>query len=144
MSDEDAFQAALDANPDDHVTRLVFADWLQDRGDERAEGYRAMGVMRRVPVLDLRDGQVLWFRKSTTMTKEWSRSWWFTKSSIATEGVWPESCTLVDDWLDLMSREFHHWINSDFRREAEDAAARAFTLLPASRRTELLSPPLTV
>jgi uncharacterized protein (TIGR02996 family) len=43
MDDEEAFQAALDANPDDHTTRLVFADWLQERDDPRAAGYREMG-----------------------------------------------------------------------------------------------------
>ena len=37
MTTEDDFQQALDANPDDHHTRLVFADWLQERGDPRAE-----------------------------------------------------------------------------------------------------------
>ncbi len=57
MTDEDAFQAHLDANPEDHVTRLVFADWLQDHGDPRAEGYRALGALRRSPV---RSGQH-WF-----------------------------------------------------------------------------------
>lgn len=35
MTTEDDFQAALDANPEDWQTRLVFADWLQERGDSR-------------------------------------------------------------------------------------------------------------
>ncbi len=49
MTTEDDFQRALDANPDDHHTRLVFADWLQERGDERAEGYRELGHLRLYP-----------------------------------------------------------------------------------------------
>src|SRR5689334_8647213 len=41
MCDEEAaFQAALD--PDDWTARLVFADWLEERGDPRAEGHRVI------------------------------------------------------------------------------------------------------
>lgn len=46
MTTEDDFQAALDADPGNWQTRLVFADWLQERGDERADGYRALGALR--------------------------------------------------------------------------------------------------
>lgn len=44
--DEAAFQAALDVDNLDHFTRLVFADWLEERGDIRAEGYRALGTLK--------------------------------------------------------------------------------------------------
>ncbi|QEL17433.1 TIGR02996 domain-containing protein [Limnoglobus roseus] len=43
MTDEDAFQTALDANPADHSTRLSFAQFLDERSDPRGPGYRAMG-----------------------------------------------------------------------------------------------------
>ena len=43
VTTEDDFQRALDKNPDDWQTRLVFADWLEERDDPRAEGYRALG-----------------------------------------------------------------------------------------------------
>lgn len=43
MNDEAAFQDYLDAHPDDWHARMVFADWLDDRGDARAAGYREMG-----------------------------------------------------------------------------------------------------
>jgi uncharacterized protein (TIGR02996 family) len=46
VTTEEDFQNALDANPKDWQTRLVFADWLQERGDERAEGYPALGLMQ--------------------------------------------------------------------------------------------------
>src|SRR5829696_5751875 len=46
MTTEDDFQRAIDASPGDWQTRLVFADWLQDRDDPRADGYRAMGRQR--------------------------------------------------------------------------------------------------
>jgi uncharacterized protein (TIGR02996 family) len=40
MSDEPAFLQALQAQPNDDVTRLVYADWLDDRGDPRGEYLR--------------------------------------------------------------------------------------------------------
>ncbi len=49
MTDEAAFQAALDERPADHALRLVFADWLEERGDWRAAGYRWMGECRQHP-----------------------------------------------------------------------------------------------
>src|SRR5204863_136709 len=49
VTTEDDFQNALDADPADWQTRLVFADWLQERGDVRAEGYRALGRTRFYP-----------------------------------------------------------------------------------------------
>jgi uncharacterized protein (TIGR02996 family) len=37
MSEEQAFLSAIMANPDDHTTKLVYADWLDERDDPRAE-----------------------------------------------------------------------------------------------------------
>jgi uncharacterized protein (TIGR02996 family) len=37
MTEEDAFLQALLANPDDVNLRLVYADWLEERGDPRGE-----------------------------------------------------------------------------------------------------------
>ncbi len=43
MNDQAAFLSAVIAQPDDDNVRLVFADWLQDHGqEERAEFIRAM------------------------------------------------------------------------------------------------------
>ena len=50
MTDETAFQAALDERPADHALRLVFADWLEERGDWRAAGYRWMGENHSYPI----------------------------------------------------------------------------------------------
>ena len=123
MTTEDDFHAALDANPDDWQTRCVLADFLEERGDERAEGCRALGVLRLRPVLDERDRKTVWFRASTV-----------------TSSSWPKSCHLPDDWLGvLQGKTFHHWLNFDSRRAAENAAAIAFAQLPAERRAELLA-----
>ncbi len=34
MTHRESFIAALDENPSDQVTRLVFADWLEENGNE--------------------------------------------------------------------------------------------------------------
>lgn len=49
MSDEEGFQAALDARPEDWGLRLIFADYLEERNDPRALGLRALGQLRMWP-----------------------------------------------------------------------------------------------
>lgn len=128
MTTEDDFQRALDANPDDWQTRLVLADFLQELGDERAEGYRALGLLRRVPA----DGES--YRLRWKVSDMWTPSY---RTAHPT--------TLPEDWW----REAHihtrceAGVRNPFlkgsRRECEDAAARAFALLSPSRHAELLS-----
>ena len=46
-----AFEAALDADPSDQVTRAVYADWLGERGEEvYAAGLRWMVENNRFPL----------------------------------------------------------------------------------------------
>jgi len=49
MTDEIAFLRALSANPDDDTSRLVFADWLEERGDHRASWLRDPALVRWMP-----------------------------------------------------------------------------------------------
>jgi len=120
MTSEKDFQGVLDKNPGDWQTRLVFADWLDERGDERAAGYRALGVQRVYP----RGGNShCWSRAKET-------NWCLYRGHEA----------LVDDWFDLTTHKgepVHAIFRS--RRKAEDAAARSFLKLPAERRAYLLS-----
>jgi uncharacterized protein (TIGR02996 family) len=51
MTDERAFLAAILQRPDDHVRKLVYADWLEDQGDPRAEYLRLMVKVRQERVL---------------------------------------------------------------------------------------------
>jgi uncharacterized protein (TIGR02996 family) len=117
MTTEDDFQRALDANPDDWQTRLVFADWLQEQGDPRAEGYRALSYTGSCP---------LW--NSHT-------NWVWTNSE--NDGL---RHALGIDWhratCAIYGTTAAHFAT---RREAEDAAALAFARLPAARRAELLA-----
>ena len=125
MTTEDDFQAALDADPTDWQTRLVFADWLDDRGDPRGPGYRVLGRLRLRPF---------------SMGK---RNWW----TAVGEGP-PTYNHLPPDWFEKVAGYEHpaggwrwpdHFDESrDNRREIEDASARAFAELPPARRAELL------
>lgn len=125
MTTEDDFQAALDANPADHVTRLVFADWLQERGDPRAEGYRALGMLWKKPQRGVRRNEL----------------WGYTWVDVVSYSRYVDIArVLPEDWFrDAFSTQVSDDKNT--RREAEDAAALAFAKLPAGRRGELLTPP---
>jgi uncharacterized protein (TIGR02996 family) len=46
MSEEHGFLDALDESPDDGLTRLAYADWLEERGDARAELLRLEEALR--------------------------------------------------------------------------------------------------
>lgn len=48
MTERDAFLAAIAANPDDDLPRLVFADWLDERNDPQAFDQREAVARRRV------------------------------------------------------------------------------------------------
>ena len=50
MDDEAAFLAAMRAAPESRLTRHVYADWLEERGDPRHELVRVCEAMRGVPV----------------------------------------------------------------------------------------------
>lgn len=123
MTTEEDFQKALDACPDDWQTRLVFADWLQERGDVRAEGYRALGVGRFRPDPD---------SNKTTFNYH---------NPCTADATTPPSCILPEDWWRAIigDEDFLYWTDDATRREAEDAAALAFARLPEHRRRELLA-----
>jgi uncharacterized protein (TIGR02996 family) len=50
MSDDAAFLRAITAAPDDAAPRLVYADWLDERGDPRGEFIRLQTAMDALPV----------------------------------------------------------------------------------------------
>lgn len=121
MTSEDEFQAMLDANPDDWQTRLIFADWLEDRADVRADGYRALGHLRRVPVAGKNMNDKATF-------------WCYTNGSYVGAALHPQ--IMPDDWRALIGDACLT------RREMEDEAARVFAMLPAHRRCLYLNLPV--
>jgi uncharacterized protein (TIGR02996 family) len=134
MTTEDDFQRALDAHPDDWQTRLVFADWLQDGGDPRADGYRALVACGWSP----------W-----TAIKGWYSWWDFNRCGRTAHETPPMHQfghgELPTDWFDALGPRRYGKHDSDYptRREAEDAAALAFAKLPPERRAELLAREVT-
>lgn len=133
MTTEDDFHRALDANPDDWQCRLVFADWLEERGDVRAEGYRALGAQR---LHSVRGAE--WYLGTAAPPHP---------AATVIEEYGP--CRLPADWFAaltagraIVSGPNHDvaWRRFDSRRQAEDDAAVAFMKLPAERRAELLAP----
>ncbi len=50
--EEEAFLRAISAAPDDSAVRLIYADWLEDQGDPRAEFVRLQVRLREMPVED--------------------------------------------------------------------------------------------
>lgn len=125
---EEDFHRMLDANPEDHQTRMVFADWLQDRGDPRAEGYRALGRLGRYP-------------------HESASSWAYHNGEGTDNGVAVEpEYSLPQDWLNLLDSStgakgdtIYPWPYHNSRREAEDHAAREFSRLPPERQQQIMN-----
>src|SRR5947209_10147964 len=60
MVDEQAFVQAIIANPTDGGLRLVYADWLEERGDPRGEFLRIQTALLSLP---RKDRQQARFRK---------------------------------------------------------------------------------
>jgi uncharacterized protein (TIGR02996 family) len=130
LTTEDDFQRALDENPNDWDTRLVFADFLQDRDDPRAEGYRALGTIRTYPS----SYQCGW----NHATRGYTRTKWRWEG-IYTGRPYPGCLKMI--WYNLLDQPTEVIIDDvprkygwDSRREAEDAAALAFLLIPIDQR----------
>jgi uncharacterized protein (TIGR02996 family) len=132
LTTEDDFHRAIDANPEDWQTRQVFADWLDDRSDPRAAGYRAIATRQRRPL--------------RSHSKDREACWWHCPPKDTVKDTHND---VPSDWFALLppgvgNRSFWpvHTGTGGFltRRECEDALARAFSRLPAERQTELLTP----
>ena len=134
MTAEDDFQLALDANPHDWQTRLVFADWLQDRDDPRAEAYRALGHLRVHPIrieLMISDGE----------PGGWEFIWGTDANDGARARELYSACFLPAAWYDSLPelRPDEHtvwWRYYPTRRAAEEAAVEAFARFRASATLE--------
>jgi uncharacterized protein (TIGR02996 family) len=131
VTTENDFHNTIDNAPEDWHTRLVFADWLEDRDDPRAAGYRAIAIQQRRPLQGKHKG---------------TNAWWWHRSFAGNDYY----NIVPPDWFNLLPVDdgnMHFWpvfrvaggIKS--RRECEDALALAFSQLPPERQAELLTPP---
>jgi len=135
MTSEKEFQDQLDQHPDDHHTRMVFADWLEEQGDPRAEGYRALGVLGHSP-----------YTLGKYNPKEKGYGWSNTNN---TNAFYPINHKLPIDWFTIIKDTHNeypyqrlpqdHWRYHGSRQEADDQAAHAFSQLPEERKKEILS-----
>jgi len=143
VTSETDFHAALDADPNDWQTLLVFSDWLRDRDDPRADGYAALARRGRRPGRhDL----------NKTHGANWEGTWFaWAKLGTANRIGGPVTEADIDalfaDWYDLLKGanqlptwDSQAWAYFRTRSAALDVAARAFTDLPAARRAALLAP----
>lgn len=112
MTDEETFQAAIDADPTNSALRLVFADWLEERGDWRAAGYRWMGENHKWPYD--------WSKNA--MITVYNTFDWFIDGSPTQWDV-PKHC--------ILPAEFRRWFPTSLympsfetRREAEEALCK--------------------
>ena len=112
MTDESAFQAALDADPADFALRLVFAGWLEERGDWRAAGYRWMGEHRKWPYDWSQNAMITTFDTFD----------WFMEGSPVNLDV-PEHCVVPRGLLPWFSPDLY-WHGYHSRREAEEKLCR--------------------
>jgi uncharacterized protein (TIGR02996 family) len=139
MTGEDDFQQALDADPGDWQTRLVFADWLDERGDPRAAGFRALGRQRVRPILiqmqsddRAKPGAFLFIYGTTANNSDAAQRRW---GGCFLDSVWFKRLPRADE-----ADRNQWWRYYPTRRAAEDSAARAFAKLGKLRRTRLLRP----
>ncbi len=114
MITEETFQSDLDTNPANHGLRLVFADWLEEQGDPRAEFYRWLGRNQVAPV------NAVFFNTSDSW--EWFWAW----NQECTEDI-QTSCLPIS-----MNHATAYGINDSFatRRDAEEALAKVFAAHP--------------
>jgi uncharacterized protein (TIGR02996 family) len=122
---EKALQLHLDNHPDDWQCRLVLADHLEEIGDERADGYRALGLLKKYPhhIVGNHPADWIWTLvpvngEPSALAKDWLGCLWGDSSYVSP--YWPAQA------------------NSSDRRCVEDHTATAFMRLPERRRQELL------
>lgn len=137
MTTEDDFQEALDENPEDWQTRLVFADWLQDHNDPRAEGYRALGELQMYPIRVYSDvDEWTWFEPGRytppdrTVDPDELPSAWF--AALPDRRMLKSGVPVSDP-----DAYFQRWADFPSRRAAEDAAALAYTAYRSNAGTGL-------
>lgn len=127
MTTEGEFQSRLDAEPDNHTVRLVFADWLHERDDPRAEGGRALGRLQKFPVKmgdDEPGNPVRWVIGNASRYKGGANKF---------------PCHFPRDWYETVAKPNTNFAQREGRREMEDALALGLATLPPERSAERLA-----
>ncbi len=131
MQDRDAFEAALDETPDDWNLRLIYADWLDEHGDQSlARAQRWMAEHERMPLIGpdalLR---MLGVRQpANTLGRCWE--WWVYGEGVSGVGrdlfrriPTPYSTVRGQGYCSTESRDWLSYLEFETRRDAEAALA---------------------
>lgn len=156
LSTEDALQAALDADPANHLLRYALADCLEESAGAvacgRCDGLglyaRQRGLLNFDPMecpncsgtgrvsdgrREMAEGyrvlaQLGWVPRYMADFRDWT--WW----KYAPVGAG----SLPSEWFHRLTKPGPSWKVYPTRREAEDAAALAWPTLPAAVRAAIL------
>lgn len=136
---ESGLQAALDADPSNSLLRGVLADHLDEIGDPRATGYRAMSVLGRSPVKDNYGAWRIWDEEDPetrgSAGSDDLPSRWFMQAVEVSDNPYPGVVRCYRTGRE--SKVDGLWFES--RREADDLSALAWVDLSPEVRQEILS-----
>lgn len=143
---EEVFQRLLDENPGDHVARLVFADFLDEHDDPRAEGYRALGRLRLRPYAPGdRDNYA---RKQWSFAYNNDEDWVGYRTGEVTghhtgeDEIYTQGSSVLPwSWLSarIGNRESIFQARAPSRRAVEDGAALSWASLSEEQKSLFLS-----
>lgn len=148
MPDERAFLATIAAEPEDDTVRLVYADWLEERGDPRGEFVRVQCRLARSDESDphseelrLRERALLDAHRLSWLgpLTEWGTDWRFRRGFVAagTLGVWSllengEGLSRSAPLLEEVSLHHVKYALQDVRHARPLSGIRSLTISPAA------------
>lgn len=108
MTAEQDFERQLDADPHDWEQRLIYADWLEERGEMvRANGQRWQGLNER----------------GSKATDSGRRPVWLSDAVKIYSNSFPYECVPHACVIAMTGSKLKECIGFDTRREAEDSLA---------------------
>lgn len=146
------WQATLDAAaPADRAGLMqIFADWLDEMGDARGPGYRAMGKRAKRPQLTimnegvaeaLHDTQWVWGRRDNLFATDPEYGANVDRACLLPKR-WFLAIQMTDRFYSFnVDKEDRDWEHFPTRCQADDACALAFARLPLHRQRSLLTVP---
>ena len=110
MTEEEAFIQAIADKPADDTPRLIFADWLEERGDPRAEFIRVQCALGQLSSEDSQRAELIGRQRELRRQHEpawtaplhgWVDEWEFERGLIERVTLTPFNFTL---WADVLFR----------------------------------------
>jgi uncharacterized protein (TIGR02996 family) len=135
--DDPAFLAAITAAPQDAALRLVYADWLEEQGDPRAELVRIEEEMRQLPVFSDRYWQ-LKPRRNTLRVK--APEDWLGVMRYGTDCLPLFQNGVPDDWKERW-RLIREFVDRWHRRDLPDVGGRTDEIRQTEDRLGRTLPP---